>query len=73
MNEKQKLETAIEVLQLKKAMVMKQATEKQFHEVESEIQKLNQEEKKVYENDSVVIQKVLTQYIEEVKEYMEVK
>lgn len=71
MDERQELETAIEVLQMKKVMATKKAKRGEFSKLKEAIETLNAEEKKIYENDETVMKKVLTEYLKEVREYME--
>ena len=71
MDERQELETAIEVLQMKKVMATKKAKRGEFSKLKEAIETLNAEEKKIYENDETVMRKVLTEYLKEVREYME--
>lgn len=67
----EKQEVAIEILQIKKAMLLKQAKRSEFALLQEKLKELNKEEKQIYENNIEIIQKVLTIYLEEIKKYME--
>ncbi len=67
----EKQEVAIEILQIKKAMLLKQAKRSEFALLQEKLKGLNKEEKQIYENNIETIQKVLTIYLEEIKKYME--
>ena len=67
----EKQEVAIEILQIKKAMLLKQAKRSEFALLQEKLKGLNKEEKQIYENNIKKKKKVLTIYLEEIKKYME--
>ena len=58
---------AIYVIDLKIANLLKNIENKQYNEVKDEIVLLKQEKKKIYENDEQTINKVLTEYLKDVR------
>lgn len=71
MNEKQEMEIAIEVLQMKRAITVKRANKGEFSKLQEELKRLATEEKGIYQGEKEIINKVLTKYAKEVREYRE--
>lgn len=62
-----RMELALHVIELKKAQMIKENTEKTFYNYKKKIKKLMEEKEKVYQNDKDTIEKVLTEYLQDVK------
>ena len=58
---------AIYVIDLKIANLLKNIENKQYNEVKDEIILLKQEKTKIYQNDEQTINKVLTEYLKDVR------
>lgn len=61
------VEMAIYVIDLKISNLLKNTENKSYQEVKDEIVLLKQEKLKIYQNDEQVINKVLTEYLQDVK------
>lgn len=65
--EKEKIEKAIYIIQLKIAKEIKENRTSQYEEFKSKIEILQKEKEKVYKGDIETIDKVLNEYLDEVK------
>ncbi len=63
-----KLDLAIDIMQRKIAHFIRNNTEKDFNKFKEELQKLIEEEDKIYELDEETINKVYEIYLKEIKE-----
>ena len=66
--EKEKVELALYVIELKKAQLIKNNTETSYNDFKDKVQILNKEKTEIYNGNEEVIKKVLTEYLSEVKE-----
>lgn len=64
--EKEKIEEAIYIIQLKIAKEIKENKTLQYEEFKSKIEHLQKEKEKIYEGDIETIDKVLSEYLNEV-------
>lgn len=62
-----KVEIAIDIMQRKIAHFIKNNKEKDIKKFKEELQKLAEEEEKIYELDEVTIEKVYEVYLKEIK------
>ena len=62
-----KMELALHVIELKKAQLIK-SNDRNFKDYKNEIDELMKEKEKVYQNDEEIINKVLTEYLKDVRE-----
>ena len=69
----EELEVAIDIMQRKIALFIRNNKEKDITVFKNELQKLLEEEDKIYELDEKTIQKVFTIYLEELKKEKENK
>lgn len=65
--EKDRLELALYVIELKKAQMIKNNTEKSYKNLKEKMDLLAEEKKEIYKENEEVINKVLTEYLKEVK------
>lgn len=65
--EKDKIELALYIIELKKAQMIKNNNETSYKDFKDKIEILAEEKKEIYKQNEEVINKVLTQYLEEVK------
>ena len=65
--EKEKIEKALYILQLKIAKEIKENRTSQYEEFKNKIETLQKEKEKIYEGDIETIDKVLNEYLNEVK------
>lgn len=68
MNSYNRKELALYVINLKIADSIKNNTEKNFEKFNKKIQELNNEKNEIYKDNESVIEKVLTIYLEEMKQ-----
>lgn len=66
--EKNEIELALHVIELKKAQMIKNNTEKSYKDFKSKMEILIKEKQEVYKQNEEVIKKVLTEYLEDVKQ-----
>ena len=64
---KYNLDLAVEIINLKIANTIKNSNGKKFNELEEEVTRLKNEREEIYKKDEKVINKVLTEYLKEVK------
>lgn len=65
--EKDRIELALYIIELKKAQMIKNNTEKSYKNLKEKMDVLVEEKKEVYRENEKIINKVLTEYLEEVK------
>lgn len=65
--ERDRLELALYVIELKKAQMIKNNTEKSYKDFKEKMDILLEEKKEIYKENEEVINKVLTEYLNEVK------
>ena len=68
MNNYNRKELALYVINLKIADSIKNNTEKDFEKFNKKIEELNNEKNEIYNNNEDTIEKVLTIYLEEIKQ-----
>ncbi len=66
--EKEKIELALYTINLKIAKEIKENKERDYNKFKEKITNLQQERDEIYKENSEIINKVLTQYLEETKE-----
>lgn len=66
--EENKIDMAIQIIRLKIAKEIKENKEHSYNVLKNRIQKLREEEKEIYNQNEEVINKVLTEYAEDVKQ-----
>ena len=66
MREKEKIEKAIYIIQLKIAKERKENKTSQYEEFKSKIENLQKEKEMIYEGNIEIIDKVLSEYLNEV-------
>ena len=64
--EKEKIDLALYVIELKEADLIKKSKNRTYDEFKQEIDILTKERKEIYRNNIEIINKVLTEYIKEV-------
>ena len=67
--EEEKVELALHIIELKKAKMIKDNKELPYENCKREIKKLTNEKQEIYRGNQEVIHKVLTQYLEEIRNY----
>ena len=67
--EKEKIELALHVIDLKKAQMIKNNKEKTYADYKNKMDILFKEKQEIYKLNEEVIKKVLTEYLDEVKKY----
>lgn len=67
--EKEKIELALHVIDLKKAQMIKDNKEKTYADYKIKMDILLKEKQEIYKLNEEVINKVLTEYLDEVKKY----
>lgn len=65
--EEEKVELALHIIELKKAKMIKENNEKTYEDFKRKIEMLTKEKQEIYKGNQEVIHKVLTQYLEEIK------
>ena len=65
--EEKTIEMAITIIKLKIAKELKENKQESYDALKNKIQKLREEEKEIYMKNQDIINKVLTQYAQEVK------
>lgn len=65
--EEEKVELALHIIELKKAKMIKENNEKTYEDFKRKIEMLTKEKQEIYKENQEVIHKVLTQYLEEIK------
>ena len=66
--EKEKIELALYVIDLKKAELIKKNNEKSFESYKEKISMLTKEKEQIYKQNEEVIEKVLSEYLKEVND-----
>lgn len=66
--EENKIDMAIQIIRLKIAKEIKENKEHSYNTLKNRIQKLREEERKIYNQNEEVIKKALTEYAEDVKQ-----
>ena len=66
--EKEKIELALYVIDLKKAELIKKNNEKSFESYKEKISMLTKEKEQIYKQNEEVIEKVLSKYLKEVND-----
>ena len=65
--EEGKINLAIAIIKEKIAKEIKENKEKKYQSLKNKVQKLREEEKEIYKKNEEIINKVLTEYAQEVK------
>lgn len=65
--EKEKIDLALYIIELKEANMIKKNNNKAYNEFKKQMDVLIKERKEIYRNNTKVINKVLTEYIKEVQ------
>jgi len=65
--EEEKIDLAIAIIKEKIAKEIKENKEKKYQSLKNKIQKLREEEKEIYKKNENIINKVLTEYAQDVK------
>lgn len=65
--EKEKIELALYVIELKKAQITKHNNEKSYKKFKEKIEMLSKEKEEIYKQNEDIINKVLTEYLKDVK------